>query len=176
MIMQLEQWAQVAVQQLRAAGLCLCTAESCTGGLIAAALTEVPGASAVFRYGWVTYCNEAKERELGVPPELIAAHSVVSEPVVAAMAQGALRHSGADVAVAVSGNAPPVAPEGEPPVGTVCLALARRGCPVHTETHFRPELSRAELRRLAACRCLELVAEAARADGAGKTPPAGKSD
>ncbi|MGN0836867.1 MAG: CinA family protein [Akkermansia sp.] len=164
MMAPLEQTAQVAVQQLRAAGLCLCTAESCTGGLIAAALTEVPGASAVFRYGWVTYCNEAKERELGVPPELIAAHSVVSEPVVAAMAQGALRRSGADLAVAVSGNAPPVAPEGEPPVGTVCLALARRGSPPHTETLFRPELSRAELRRLVACRCLELVAAAAHTD------------
>lgn len=174
----LEQWAQLAVQRLRAAGLRLCTAESCTGGLIAAALTEVPGASAVFRYGWVTYCNEAKERELGVPPELIAAHSVVSEPVVAAMAQGALRRSGADLAVAVSGNAPPAAPEGEPPVGTVCLALARRGAarPLHTETLFRPELSRAELRRLAACRCLELVAGAARADGSEKTAGVGKSD
>ncbi|MBR5195310.1 MAG: CinA family protein, partial [Akkermansia sp.] len=78
--------AFIAVENLRGAGLTVTTAESCTGGMIATALTEVPGASQVFRYGWVTYCNEAKERLLNVPTELIDEHSVVSEPVVAAMA------------------------------------------------------------------------------------------
>lgn len=159
----LELAANAAVHHLHAAGLSVATAESCTGGLIAAALTGVPGASAVFRYGWVTYCNEAKERELGVLPALIEQHGVVSEPVVAAMAQGAMRQAGADLAVAVSGNAGPTAAQGEPPVGTVCLALVRRGAarPVHTETLYRPELSRNELRRFVAAHVLHLLAAAA---------------
>ena len=102
---RLELLAFAAVRNLAAAGLTLTTAESCTGGLIAAAITGVPGASAVFRYGWVTYCNEAKEKLLQVAPELISEHTVVSEPVVAAMAESSLRQAGADIAVAVSGNA-----------------------------------------------------------------------
>lgn len=154
--------AQATVANLKAAGLTATTAESCTGGLIAATLTAVPGASHVFRYGWVTYCNEAKERLLHVPPSLIGQHSVVSEPVVAAMAESAMRQSGADLALAVSGNAGPTAAEGEPPVGTVCLALARRGGRrVHTETLFRPELDRNQLRELATRRALQLLCAAA---------------
>lgn len=102
----------------------LTTAESCTGGLIAAAITDIPGASQVFRYGWVTYCNEAKIRLLGVPIELIETYTVVSEPVVLAMAAGALERSGAHYALAVSGNAGPSVAPGEPPVGTVCIALS----------------------------------------------------
>lgn len=157
--------ALATVRELEAVGLTVATAESCTGGLIAAALTEVPGASHVLRYGWVTYCNEAKERILGVPPALIAEHTAVSEEVVAAMAEGALRQSGADLAIAVSGNAGPTAAEGEPPVGTVCLALARRGArrPIHTETLIRPGLSRGEFRRMVAARALQLLNGAARA-------------
>lgn len=155
----LELLALATVHELEAAGLTVATAESCTGGLIAAALTEVPGASRVLRYGWVTYCNEAKERLLGVPPALIAEHTVVSEAVVAAMAEGALRQSGADLAIAVSGNAGPTAAEGEPPVGTVCLALARRAArrPLHTETLIRPGLSRTDFRRMVAARALQLL-------------------
>lgn len=158
-----ELMALAAVRQLEAAGLTVATAESCTGGLIAAALTEVPGASRVLRYGWVTYCSEAKERLLGVPASLIAEHSVVSEPVVAAMAEGALRQSGADMAIAVSGNAGPTAAEGEPPVGTVCLALTRRAArrPVHTETIFRPGLTRKDFRRMVLVRALQLLTGAA---------------
>ncbi len=155
--------ALAAVRQLEVAGLTVATAESCTGGLIAAALTEVPGASRVLRYGWVTYSNEAKERLLGVPASLIAEHSVVSEAVVAAMAEGAMRQSGADMAIAVSGNAGPTAAEGEPPVGTVCLALTRRAArrPVHTETIFRPELTRKDFRQMVLVRALQLLAGAA---------------
>lgn len=155
--------AFAAVGNLKAAGLSICTAESCTGGMIAAALTEVPGASAVFRYGWVTYCNEAKERLLNVPTELIEEHSVVSEPVVAAMAQNAMRQSGADIAVAVSGNAGPTAAEGEPPVGTVCLALARRGAarPLHTETLQLAGLNRRQIRQRVVVKALQLIAGAA---------------
>lgn len=156
----LELMAFAAVKNLEAAGLTVATAESCTGGLIAAAITGVPGASAVFRYGWVTYCNEAKERELGVLPTIIDEHSVVSEPVVAAMAQGAMRKAGADVAIAVSGNAGPTAAEGEPPVGTVCIALARRGAPrpVHTETLFLPGLPRNAIRSHIATKVLQMLA------------------
>ncbi len=163
----LHELAQTAVERLAAAGLTVATAESCTGGMVAAALTDIPGASAVFRYGWVTYCNEAKERQLHVPASLMEQYSVVSEPVVAAMAQNAMRQAGASMAVAVSGNAGPTAPEGEPPTGTICLALARRGVQraPHTETLCRPELSRAELRTLATRRLLELIAGAAQGGG-----------
>ncbi len=144
----IEQMAAAVVQCFAAAGWTVATAESCTGGMIAAALTEVPGASAVFRYGWVTYCNEAKERLLRVPRELIEEHSVVSEPVVAAMAEHAMRQAGADVGVAVSGNAGPTAAADEPPVGTVCVAICRRAArrPMHTETLHLPGLSRKEIR------------------------------
>ena len=133
--------AFAAVESLKLTGLTVATAESCTGGMIAAALTEVPRASAAFRYGWVTYCNEAKERLLDVPPALIETFSVVSEPVVAAMAESAMRQAGADIAIAVSGNAGPTAAEGEPPVGTICLALTRRGArkPLHTEPILQPK-------------------------------------
>ncbi len=164
---ELHELAASAVERLTAAGLTVSTAESCTGGMVAAAITDIPGASAVFRYGWVTYCNEAKERQLNVPSTLIEQYSAVSEPVVAAMAQNAMRQSGAHMAVAVSGNAGPTAAEGEPPAGTIWLALARRGVQrvPHTEKIHRPELSRAELRSLATRRLLELIAGAAQGGG-----------
>ncbi len=156
--------AATAVERLSTAGLTVATAESCTGGMVAAALTAIPGASTVFRYGWVTYCNEAKERQLHVPAALIEQYGVVSEPVAAAMAQNAMRQAGASMAVAVSGNAGPTAEPGAAPVGTLCLALARRGAQrmPHTETLFRPELDRNALRELATRRLLELIAGAAR--------------
>ncbi len=163
----LHELAATVVQRLTETGLTVATAESCTGGMVAAALTDIPGASAVFRYGWVTYCNEAKERQLNVPSALIEQYSVVSEPVVAAMAQNAMRQAGASMAVAVSGNAGPTAADGEPPAGTICLALARRGAQrmPHTETLYRPELDRAALRTLATRRLLELIAGAAQGGG-----------
>ncbi|HZL37697.1 MAG TPA: nicotinamide-nucleotide amidohydrolase family protein [Tepidisphaeraceae bacterium] len=100
------------------------TAESCTGGLVAKLLTDVAGSSRYYRQGWITYQNEAKTNELSVPPELIAAHGAVSEPVVRAMAQGAQSRSGAPYALAVSGIAGPTGGSAEKPVGTVWLALA----------------------------------------------------
>ena len=157
----LQQQAQATVEALKRARLVATAAESCTGGLIAATLTGVPGASGVFRYGWVTYCNEAKERLLGVPASLIEQFTVDSEPVAAAMAEGALRASGADLAVAVTGNAGPTAAAGEPPVGTVCIALARRGASTHTETLLRPDLERNPLRDLVCLRALRLLQSAA---------------
>ncbi len=112
---------------LRARDETLATAESCTGGLIAAACTSVAGSSDWFERGFVTYSNDAKVESLGVPMALIAAHGAVSEPVVRAMAQGALAHSKAQWSVAVTGIAGPGGAVPGKPVGTVWLALAHRG-------------------------------------------------
>ncbi|MEO0035013.1 MAG: hypothetical protein RLZZ501_1036 [Pseudomonadota bacterium] len=111
---------------LAARGETVATAESCTGGLVAAALTAVPGSSAVVERGFVTYSNTAKSEMLGVPPELIAAHGAVSAEVARAMAEGALRHAPVDRAVAITGIAGPTADGSAKPVGLVHFALARR--------------------------------------------------
>jgi nicotinamide-nucleotide amidase len=111
----------------RSRGLKIATAESCTGGLIAAILTEVPGSSDVVERGFVTYSNEAKTEMLGVPAELITRHGAVSEEVARAMAEGALQHSRADIAVAVTGVAGPGGGTAAKPVGLVHLAAANRG-------------------------------------------------
>jgi len=113
----------------------LATAESCTGGLVASVLTDVEGRSHAFERGYVVYTNEAKAQELGVPPRLIEQNGAVSEPVARAMAEGALRASGAGAAVAVTGFAGAGAPGDEP--GLVHFAVAARGAPtVHEEHHF----------------------------------------
>jgi len=118
-------------------GVTVATAESCTGGLLAKVLTDVPGSSAYFRYGWVTYANEAKQDLLGVPADVLAAHGAVSEPVVAAMATDARRRASATYAVAISGVAGPDGGTPEKPVGTVCLALAGPDGPAAARTfHF----------------------------------------
>ncbi|MDD5029601.1 MAG: CinA family protein [Rhodoferax sp.] len=105
-------------------GWLLATAESCTGGLIAAACTDLPGSSGWFERGFVSYSNAAKTELLGVGPELIAEHGAVSEAVVRAMASGALAHSRAQVAVAVTGVAGPDGGSADKPVGTVWLGWA----------------------------------------------------
>ncbi len=120
---------------LAAHGLILATAESCTGGLIAAAVTAVSGSSAWFDRGFVTYSNEAKIDLLGVPPGTLAACGAVSEETVRAMAAGALARSRADVAVAVTGVAGPTGGTPDKPVGTVWLAWGCRGGPVRTALH-----------------------------------------
>ncbi len=116
--------AEVArlASRLEERGWRLATAESCTGGLLAAALTARPGSSTWFECGYVTYSNTAKHRMLGVPEALIAAHGAVSQPVVEAMVAGALARSGADLAVAISGIAGPGGGTPDKPVGTVWLA------------------------------------------------------
>lgn len=114
--------AQATIELLQAKGQTVTTAESCTGGLIAAAITEISGASTVFEAGFVTYSNTMKQQLIGVPENLIAEHGAVSEEVVRAMATGALARSGADYAVAVSGIAGPDGGTEEKPVGTVWIA------------------------------------------------------
>jgi nicotinamide-nucleotide amidase len=118
---------------LRARGLKIATAESCTGGLIAAACTAVAGSSDWFERGFVTYSNEAKSELLGVDAALIQTVGAVSEEVARAMAEGALLHSRAQLAVAVTGIAGPGGATPGKPVGTVWLALARQGGAVHSE-------------------------------------------
>lgn len=113
-------------------GLQVATAESCTGGGIAEAITRIEGSSAWFRQGWVTYSNAAKVAQLGVPQVLLDAHGAVSHEVVVAMAEGARQHANADWAVAVSGVAGPGGGSAEKPVGTVWLAWAGRH-----ETHVQ---------------------------------------
>ncbi|MES2099296.1 MAG: CinA family protein [Pseudomonadota bacterium] len=114
-------------QALSERGLKLATAESCTGGLIAAACTAVAGSSDWFERGFVTYSNDAKTESLGVDAQLIAVHGAVSREVALAMAEGALAHSKAQLAVAVTGIAGPSGGSKAKPVGTVWLAIARTG-------------------------------------------------
>ena len=121
--------AKTLLAALRSRAMKLATAESCTGGLIAAALTHVPGSSDVVDRGFVTYSNEAKTEMLGVPPALIAAHGAVSQPVAAAMAEGAVARSNADIAVSVTGVAGPGGGSPDKPVGLVWFGCARRGEP-----------------------------------------------
>ena len=105
-------------------GISIATAESCTGGLLAAAITDIPGASAVFTHGFVTYANEAKTQMLGVPEEVLATHGAVSSETAAAMASGAKNHSGADLAISTTGIAGPDGGSAEKPVGLVWFGLA----------------------------------------------------
>jgi nicotinamide-nucleotide amidase len=118
-----ETMEQVVVRLARAAGKTIATAESCTGGMVANRITNVPHSSEMFRYGWVTYGNEAKMTQLGVPAGLLEKHGAVSAEVAQAMAGGALRGSGADLAVAVTGIAGPTGGTLEKPVGRVYFAL-----------------------------------------------------
>lgn len=133
-----ESMEEIVVHLLGNKGATLATAESCTGGLLANRLTNVPGASAVFLEGFVTYSNRSKTDLLGVPPDLIATHGAVSEEVVRAMAEGALRKSGATFALATTGIAGPGGGTPKKPVGTVWLALARDGGGTEVWKETRP--------------------------------------
>lgn len=115
---------QKIIEKLIAKGITVATAESCTGGLIAATITDVAGASAIFGYGMVTYSNEAKEKILGVKGETLAAHGAVSEACAMEMAKGLKEVSGADCAVSVTGIAGPGGGSVEKPVGLVYMGLA----------------------------------------------------
>ena len=130
--------AATLVDALRRVRWTLATAESCTGGLIAAALTHIPGSSDVFGSGYVTYSNEAKTKMLGVPPDIIASHGAVSQAVAAAMAKGALEHSGADIALSVTGIAGPGGGSVDKPVGLVWFGCAVKHRSTETVSHVFP--------------------------------------
>lgn len=143
----------------RARGLRIATAESCTGGLLAARLTDVPGSSDVFDRGFVTYSDRAKGDMLGVRADTLAACGAVSEETAREMAEGALARSGADIAVAVTGIAGPGG-SGSKPEGRVCFALAVRAAPVRSETvEFGPR-GRQLVREAATAHALGLILSA----------------
>lgn len=129
---------EVIVRLLAERGETVATAESCTGGLIASTITDVPGSSAVFHRGYVTYANEAKTSLLGVPVEMLAAHGAVSDEVVRAMAEGCLDRSGANHAIAVSGIAGPSGGSAEKPVGTLHVAVATKGGVTFSKRYLYP--------------------------------------
>lgn len=122
------------VESFTRKGLTLATAESCTGGLVAGAITAIPGSSSVFTHGFVTYANAAKTQMLGVPDTMLALHGAVSDPVARAMAEGARIRSGADYAVSTTGIAGPGGGTDEKPVGTVWFGLAG---PTSTQAHHK---------------------------------------
>ncbi len=138
-------------------GYKIVTAESCTGGLIAASLAAVPGASAALERGFVTYSNEAKIELLGVPAELIERKGAVSQEVALAMVDGALKHSPGDIAVAVTGIAGPDGGSEEKPVGLVHIAAAKRGGARLHEEHRFGTMGRTEVQVRSAQAALALI-------------------
>jgi nicotinamide-nucleotide amidase len=150
-----------AFEALRAQKLKLVTAESCTGGLVAAAITEIPGSSEVLERGFVTYSNAAKQSDLGVRAETIRAHGAVSAETAEAMALGALERSPADLSVAITGIAGPSGGSAEKPVGLVHFAAARRGGePRLREVKFG-DIGRTEVRRRSVLVALGLIGDLA---------------
>ena len=144
------------LERYRRASLRIVTAESCTGGMVAARLTEIAGSSDVVERGFVTYSNEAKTEMLGVPSALLSQYGAISAQVARSMAEGALSHARADVAVAITGIAGPGGATAGKPVGLVYLAVARRGGETKVERqHFSGD--RKEVREAAASRALELL-------------------
>ncbi|AWB48540.1 damage-inducible protein CinA [Gemmobacter aquarius] len=153
--------AAEVLQAARAKGLCIATAESCTGGLISGELTEVAGSSDVFDRGFVTYSNAAKRDMLGVTQASLAAFGAVSEQVAREMAEGALSRSASQLAVSVTGIAGPGG-SAHKPEGRVCFGLARSGRPTRTETVDFGALGRANVRRATVDHALDLLAESMR--------------
>ncbi|HEX4195581.1 MAG TPA: CinA family protein [Stellaceae bacterium] len=152
--------AEAVLTRCRDKKLMLATAESCTGGLIAGALTDIAGSSDVVERGFVTYSNRAKTEMLGVPAALIAWHGAVSAEVARAMAAGALAHAPVDLTVAVTGIAGPGGGSADKPVGLIHLATARRGGKPHSEHQIFPG-DRTAIRRATVERALELLQAAA---------------
>jgi nicotinamide-nucleotide amidase len=157
----------VVGRALRSRGLTLAIAESCTGGMVGTMVTSVPGSSDYLLLDAVTYSNASKSKILGVNPEVLRAHGAVSAETAAAMAEGALRISEADIAVSVTGIAGPGGGTEAKPVGTVWLALAKRGKPTVTKTRRLPG-DRERIRTLAAYIALRMVKRAAEGDDIGQ--------
>ena len=154
--------AAALLELFRSNGLRLATAESCTGGLIAACLTHVPGSSDVLDRGFVTYSNAAKTELVGVPTALIEQHGAVSQPVAAAMAAGALARSLADVTISVTGVAGPGGGSVEKPVGLVWFGCARRAGSVTTASRTFPG-DRGAVREATVAVALDLLRQSAEA-------------
>lgn len=152
--------AAAVLDAARAAGLTLTTAESCTGGMVAAALTSVAGSSDVFERGFVTYSNDAKMQMLGVRAETLQTYGAVSEETAREMALGALKHSYGTLAVSITGIAGPGGSEHKPE-GRVCFGLARDGHALITETVEFGALGRAEVRAAACDHALAMLKRAA---------------
>lgn len=157
-MMDIESLCSSILQMCRDDGILLATAESCTGGMIAAALTDIAGSSDVFDRGFVTYSNEAKMDMLGVTSETLDAHGAVSRETAISMAEGALLNSQAEIAVAVTGIAGPTGGSEEKPVGTVWFATSYQGTVLASEKLFE-DRGRAFIRREACRTALELLRE-----------------
>ena len=156
----IDELARLVLTLAREAGVMIATVESCTGGLVAGALTAVPGSSDVVDRGFVTYSNAAKTALVGVPESLLAQQGAVSEPVARAMAEGGLRAAGVGAAVAITGIAGPGGESTDKPVGLVHFAVARVGCPsVHREMRFG-DIGREAVRLESVRTALEMLAEA----------------
>lgn len=152
--------ATTLLELCRNKGLMIGTAESCTGGMVAAAITDIPGASEVFERGIVTYSNEAKTTLLGVRAATLAAHGAVSEEVACEMAEGLRKHASVDITVAISGIAGPGGSENKPE-GRVCFAVATEAV-TQSETVEFGAIGRAEVRAAATAHAIDLLASAAR--------------
>lgn len=151
--------AENLLQRCRAAKVMLATAESCTGGLIAATLTEIAGSSDVVERGYVTYSNDAKIYALGIPAEIVAGHGAVSEPVARAMAEGCLRKSKADIAIACTGIAGPGGGTPTKPVGLVHIAVAAHGQETMHQRMTYGEIGRSAVRLATVEDALNLAGE-----------------
>ncbi len=154
--------AAETIQALKAKGLTVATAESCTGGLIAGALTAVPGSSAVVYGGFITYANEAKISQIGVPYALLKQHGAVSEQAAIAMAEGALGTAGTHIAIAVTGVAGPDGGTADKPVGLVHFALASDEETKHVRKVFA-KMDRDAVRHATVVQALKMLRDFARA-------------
>jgi nicotinamide-nucleotide amidase len=159
--LELIEMARALIDLCRAKKLTIATAESCTGGLVAATLTEIPGSSDVFDRGFVTYSNDAKQAMLGVPVDALATFGAVSRETAEAMASGALARAGVDLAISITGIAGPGGALPGKPVGLVHFAAASRGGGLrHQERHFR-DIGRGPVRLASVAVALTMLRELA---------------
>jgi nicotinamide-nucleotide amidase len=154
---ELRRMARHVLDLCRARGLHVATAESCTGGLVAGALTEIAGSSDVVDRGFVTYSNEAKQEMLGVPAVTLKRHGAVSSETAAAMAKGALKNSRADIAVSITGIAGPGGGSKEKPVGLVYFGAARRGGKPLVQRQLYGDIGRSRVRALSVAQALAML-------------------
>lgn len=156
-----QQLAERVLAEARKRGLKIATAESCTGGMVSAALTDIAGSSDVFERGFVTYSNDAKQEMLSVAAATLAAHGAVSTQTARAMAEGAIRNSRADIAVAITGVAGPGGGSAEKPVGLVCFAIARKDQATLERRQQFIDSGRTAIRQDATRMALDMLLEAA---------------